>query len=636
MQPVLKKAHRPLTTSFSYYSNLIEHCFSLKSLDFAKFVHAQLIKIGFNTHTFLGNRCLYLYSRIGTVNDSLRVFDDIIEKNSISWNIFLKADIGFGELERARDVFGEMPKRDVVSWNTMISGYVSFGLFDDAIRFFSEMQKAGIRPSGFTYSTLLSFVSSACRGKEIHASMIRNGADLSNVVLGNSLIGMYGKFGAVDYAFGVFMTMEELDTISWNSLICSCGKSGYQNLALHQFCLMRSTGYSPDQFTVSTVITVCSNLQDLEKGEQVFALCIRVGFLSNTIVSSASIDLFSKCNRLEDSVRVFEEIYQWDSVLCNAMISSYTWHGFGENALQLFVLTLRENIRPTEFTLSSVLSAVSILLPVDQGSQIHSLVVKSGLELDMIVASSLVEMYAKFGLIDSAMKTFAEIGARDLISWNTMIVGLAHNGRVTEALNIFKELLIGGPPPDQITLAGVLLACNIGGLLDEGLIIFSSMEKEYGIIPAIEHYACIVDMMSQGGKLKEAMDIVELMPYEPSGLIWGSLLRACEFSRDLRLTERVAEKVMELEPRSPLPYLVLAQAYKMRGRWENLVRVRTAMKEKGVRTVIGCSWIGIKNHVFVFKEDQLVHTGGKDIYLILRLLMQEMEDEGYASQQNEE
>uniref|UniRef100_F6GZT9 Pentatricopeptide repeat-containing protein n=1 Tax=Vitis vinifera TaxID=29760 RepID=F6GZT9_VITVI len=456
MQPFLKKAHGPLATSLSYYSNLIEHCFLLKSLDYAKFVHAQLIKVGFNTHTFLGNRCLDL----------------------------------FGELERARDVFDEMPKRDVVSWNTMISGYVSFGLFDDAFRFFSEMQKAGIRPSGFTYSTLL-----------------------------------------------------------------------------------------------------------------------------------------------EDSVRVFEEIYQWDSVLCNAMISSYAWHGFGENALQLFVLTLRENLRPTEFTLSIVLSAVSILLPVDQGSQIHSLVVKSGLESDVIVASSLVEMYAKFGLIDSAMKTFAKIGARDLISWNTMIMGLAYNGRVSKALEIFKELLIGGPPPDEITLAGVLLACNVGGLVDEGLSIFSSMEKEYGVIPAIEHYACIVDMMSRGGKLKEAMDIVELMPHEPSGLIWGSLLCACEIYGDLRFTERVAERVMELEPQSSLPYLVLAQAYEMRGRWESLVRVRRAMKEKGVRKVIGCSWIGIKNHVFVFKENQLLHIGGKDIYFILRLLIQEIEDDGYASQQ---
>lgn len=633
MQPFLKKAHGPLATSLSYYSNLIEHCFLLKSLDYAKFVHAQLIKVGFNTHTFLGNRCLDLYSQLGTGNDSLRVFEDIIDKNLISWNIFLKAFVRFGELERARDVFDEMPKRDVVSWNTMISGYVSFGLFDDAFRFFSEMQKAGIRPSGFTYSTLLSFVSSACRGKQIHASMIRNGVDLSNVVVGNSLIGMYGKFGVVDYAFGVFITMEELDIISWNSLIWSCGKSGYQNLALRQFVLMRSVGYSPDQFTVSTVITVCSNLQDLEKGEQIFALCIRVGFLSNSIVSSASIDLFSKCNRLEDSVRVFEEIYQWDSVLCNAMISSYAWHGFGENALQLFVLTLRENLRPTEFTLSIVLSAVSILLPVDQGSQIHSLVVKSGLESDVIVASSLVEMYAKFGLIDSAMKTFAKIGARDLISWNTMIMGLAYNGRVSKALEIFKELLIGGPPPDEITLAGVLLACNVGGLVDEGLSIFSSMEKEYGVIPAIEHYACIVDMMSRGGKLKEAMDIVELMPHEPSGLIWGSLLCACEIYGDLRFTERVAERVMELEPQLSLPYLVLAQAYEMRGRWESLVRVMRAMKEKGVRKVIGCSWIGIKNHVFVFKENQLLHIGGKDIYLILRLLIQEIEDDGFASQQ---
>lgn len=633
MQPVLKKVHGPLTTSISYFSEALENCFFLKSLDIVKIVHAQLIKVGLNTHTFLGNRCLELYSQLGTANDSLRVFDDIIGKNLISWNIFMKSAVRFGQLGRARGVFDEMPERDVVSWNTMISGYSSFGLLDDALRFFSEMQKAGMKPSGFTYSTLLSIASSSWHGKQIHASMLRNGVDLANVVVGNSLIDMYGKFGFVNYVFGVFITLEEVDIISWNSLIWGCGKSGFLNLALEQFCLMRSFGYSPDHFTVSTVITVCSDLQDLEKGEQIFAFCIRLGFLSNTIVSSASIDLFSKCNRLEYSVCVFEEIYEWDSVLCNAMISSYVWHGFGENAWQLFVLTLRENLRPTEFTVSSVLSSLSSLLPVRQGSQIHSLVVKSGLESDAVVASSLVEMYAKFGLIDSAMETFSRISARDLISWNTMIMGLAHNGRVEDALNIFKELLIGGSAPDKITISGVLLACNVGGLVDEGLSILSLMEKEYGVVPEIEHYACIVDMMSRGGRLKEAMDIVELMPIEPGGVIWESLLCACEVCGDLRLIERIAERIMELKPQSSLPYLVLAQAYEIRGRWEGIVRIRKAMKEKGVRKVTECSWIGIKNHVYVFKENQLLPIGGKDLNMILRLLIQEIKDEGCASQQ---
>ncbi|KAK3011092.1 hypothetical protein RJ639_011546 [Escallonia herrerae] len=105
---------------------------------------------------------------------------------------------------------------------------------------------------------------------------------------------------------------------------------------------------------MSAAITACTNLRDLDKGKLVVCLCIKLGFLANSIVSSSVIDLFSKCNRVEDSVRIFEERDVWDSAVCNSMMSSYAWHALEENALQTFVLALRENLRPTEFTLSCV------------------------------------------------------------------------------------------------------------------------------------------------------------------------------------------------------------------------------------------------------------------------------------------
>lgn len=89
---------------------------------------------------------------------------------------------------------------------------------------------------------------------------------------------------------------------------------------------------------------------------------------------------------MEDSVRLFEEQGRWDSAPCNSMISSYVYCGLREDGLRLFVLTLREDIRPTEFTLSSVLHSISFL-QLEQGTQVHSLAVKSGLELNAIVTS---------------------------------------------------------------------------------------------------------------------------------------------------------------------------------------------------------------------------------------------------------
>lgn len=616
-------------TSLSCFSILLDYCLSEKSLKFNRIIHAQLIQLGFNTYTYLGNRCLDLYSELGVVNDALKVFDDISYKNSTSWNICLKGLLKSGHLEKASLLFDEMPVRDVVSWNTVISGYASHGFGNHAFELFLGMQDAGMTPSVFTFSIVMSLVSSARQGKQIHGRMISSGMDFSNVVLGNSLINMYGKFGLVDYSFAVILTMKQWDIISWNSLIWACHRAGHQELALEQFYHMRSIELLPDQFTCSTLISVCSDMQDLEKGKQILAFCFKVGFVYNSIVSSAAIDLFSKCNRLEDSVRLFREQNQWDSALCNSMISSYARHGFGEDALGLFVLTLRKNLRPTEYMFSCLLSCFAGLLPVELGNQIHSMVLKLSFESDTVVANSLVEMYAKFGFIYDALKIFNEI-RRDLISWNTMMTGLTYNGKASVTMDLFKELIREGTSPDRITLAAVLLACNYGNLVDEGIKILSSMEKEFGVEPGEEHYAYVVDLLSRAGRLREAIDIIETMPHRTTSLIWRSILSARAIHENLRVTERVATKIMETEPQSTLPYLVLAQAYQTRGRWESIVRVRKAVEQKGAKELIGCSWIGIRNYVYSFEANQLQHYGGKDLYLVLKLLDWEMETEGYV------
>ncbi|OMO62258.1 hypothetical protein CCACVL1_22934 [Corchorus capsularis] len=627
MRPFLKPIYGSQKSSISLYNNLINHCLSLKSVKFAQTIHAQLIKFGLNARTFLGNRFIDLYYKVGSFNDASKVFDEINDKNTISWNIFLNGLLKSGHFQKACLVFDEMPDKDVVSWNSMISGCGLLGFWNYGLEVFKEMENFGVRPSKFTFSILTSFASCASQGKEIHGHMMRRGIDFSNLVMGNSLINMYGKLGLVNYAFGVFLSMEEVDVISWNSLISGCCKSGYEDLALNQFDQMRLAGYLPDEFTALNVISVCTNLGNLSKGKQIFALCVKAGFILNPIVSSGIINFFSKCDRLEDSVQLFQEVEHWDSALCNCMISSYARHGLQDDALQLFVLSLREDCRPTEFTLSSILSCITFL-SVELGYQVHSLVIKSGFESESIVASSLVDMYgSKIGLIDPAMQIFSEMHMKDLISWNVLIMGLAHNGRVVEALELFKKLVREGLAPDRITLSGVLLACRYGFFVDTAMGIFSSMEEEFGITPSDEHYACIVDLLCQAGKLKEAFDILEAMPFEPSSLVLEPILLASATFSNLTLAEKIAEKIIELEPQSSLPYRVLNRAYEMKGRWEGMIRVRKDMKQI-LKKIVGCSWIKIKNHEFMFEADQLQLEGGKDVYLVLRLLTWDLDEKG--------
>ncbi|KAL6209224.1 hypothetical protein ACLB2K_020167 [Fragaria x ananassa] len=166
MQSLLKQVSGLHKTSLSYYSHLLDHCLSLKSSLHVNVLHARLVKVGLNTHTFLGNRLLDAYFRFGTIFDALRVSNEINCKNIVSDNICLKGLCRFGEFERARKVFDEMPDRDVVSWNSMISGYVSCGLVGNAMWMFSEMQSSGVRPSEYTFSIVMSVVSSGFLGRK--------------------------------------------------------------------------------------------------------------------------------------------------------------------------------------------------------------------------------------------------------------------------------------------------------------------------------------------------------------------------------------------------------------------------------------------------------------------------------------
>jgi pentatricopeptide repeat protein len=525
-----------------------------------------------------------------------------------------------GYLNNALDLFDEMPERDVVSWNTMISGLVSCGFHEYGIRVFFDMQRWEIRPTEFTFSILASLVTCVRHGEQIHGNAICSGVSRYNLVVWNSVMDMYRRLGVFDYALSVFLTMEDRDVVSWNCLILSCSDSGNKEVALDQFWLMREMEIQPDEYTVSMVVSICSDLRELSKGKQALALCIKMGFLSNSIVLGAGIDMFSKCNRLDDSVKLFRELEKWDSVLCNSMIGSYSWHCCGEDALRLFILAMTQSVRPDKFTFSSVLSSMNAVM-LDHGADVHSLVIKLGFDLDTAVATSLMEMYFKTGSVDLAMGVFAKTDGKDLIFWNTVIMGLARNSRAVESLAIFNQLLMNQSlKPDRVTLMGILVACCYAGFVNEGIQIFSSMEKAHGVNPGNEHYACIIELLCRVGMINEAKDIADKIPFEPSSHIWEPILCASLDLGDTRLAETVAKTMLESEPKSSFPYLVLIKIYEMTWRWENSVKLRYAMNEHKLKSAQGSSKISIESSVFSFEADQLQIHGGHDTCALLDLL----------------
>ncbi|KAE8818057.1 pentatricopeptide repeat-containing protein [Hordeum vulgare] len=603
------------------------------SLSAAAALHARLLRSSrLFSHPFLANCLAAAYSRLGATPAAIALLTHAPSDaaNRFSHNILLAALLKSRDLPAARRLFDEMPMRDTVAYNSMISGYAQSGHAGEALSLARRMRGLGVRPSAFTFSIVSSAVCSAPHGMQVHAAAVRHGSAQHNAVVGNTLVDMYRRVGLLEYAVRVFWNMNELDIVSLNSVMSVYKDDGQSNAVFECFRLTRSHGLSVDECSVSTVLTACTDIEDFAKGDQLLALCVKTGLLSNSIICSAVIGLLSMSDRLPDVVRLFEGLTKWDSETCNAMISCYARSGLMEQALGLFVIALRNAVLPTEFTFASVLRWSSCFGLMEQGTQIHTLVYKCGFEDDMIVATALVDMYCKLGSLKHARKLFDSVCVKDLVLWNTMIIGLSRNGGGREALGVFWWMLDCGVKPDRITLFGALSACSLGGLVNEAMDIIFLFKAKYHVVPGLEHYACVADMLSRAGLFREAEDLVQNKLQKCNTAALLNILEACMIQGDFAMAESIAENMLKLKPRSSLPYTVLARTYGARCKWESMARMWRSMEALGAKKVGECSWLCIKNEIHVFTSEQILHQGSEVTYAVLDLLFWDMMDHIYA------
>ncbi|KAK4788428.1 hypothetical protein SAY86_019747 [Trapa natans] len=167
------------------------------------------------------------------------------------------------------------------------------------------------------------------------------------------------------------------------------------------------------------------------------------------------------------------------------------------------------------------------------------------------------------------------------MTWTALINGLAVHGLGEEAIRAFDEMRSSGFSPDSVTLKAVLVACSHSGLVEEGWRIFKSIE-EYGMEPTIEHYGCLVDMMGRAGMIQQAFDFVENIPVRPNSVIWRTLLGACVSHNNLKLAEKVRERIREIDPNHDGDYVLLSNVYGGLSRWTEKAKVRSSMQKQRI------------------------------------------------------
>jgi pentatricopeptide repeat protein len=587
------------------FTSVLSVCGDMLALGHGQQVHAIVIKSGFESNVFVGSALVGMYVKCDSMED-------------------------------ARQKFEEMPERNVVSWTATINGYDGQGQHSEALLLFKQLHRAGLKSNQFTFAGVLracAALKSVGQGRLIHACVIRSGFE-SNVFVGNALLDMYAKCGSMADAEFFFDEMTERNTVSWTVMIQGYAINQRGKEAFNILERMHLSGLRLDQFTFSVLLSICADLSALEQGKQVHACIVRSGFESNVILWNTVLDMYAKCGRLQDARVIFNRIPYWDLVSWNAMIAGYDKHGYGKEGLQLFEQLQEVGMKPNQVTFASVLSICASLALLEQGKQIHACVMKKGLYTDVVLGNALIDMYAKCGHVGDARHMFNQMPNQDAVSWTAMIAGYGKHGDCKKALKLYEEMLQTGMKPDHVTLIGVLSACSHGGLVDAGRRYFSSMSRDHGIIPSAEHYACMVDLLGRAGHLVEAKEFISHMPFEPTASVWGALLSACRVHFDMELGKQAAEHLLELQPQNAGTYILLSNIYAAAGMWDDTAKVRSLMENRGIKKVAGCSWIQIGNKVHAFVAGDRLHPQSEAIYAVLEKLARQMKEAGYVPDTN--
>lgn len=326
----------------------------------------------------------------------------------------------------------------------------------------------------------------------------------------------------------------------------------------------------------------------------------------------------------------FFEMTQKDLITWNTLIAGYERIDSSE-CLCIFSRMQAEGFSPNSFTFTSVIAACANLAVLACGQQVHGGSVRRGLNQNLELANALIDMYAKCGCIADSHKIFIEMSHKSLVSWTSMMIGYGAHGYGQEAVQLFDEMVRSDIRPDQVVFMAVLSACSHAGIVDEGLRYFKSMVGDYNVTPDQGIYGCIVDLLGRAGRLEEAYDLIENMPFKPDESVWGALLGACKAHKLLHLGKLVARRLLDLRPNTVETYVLLSNIYAAEGKWGEFAKMRKLMRGMGNKKEAGRSWIEVRNQVYSFVVGDKTGSHTKWVYEVLELLIQHMKEARYVA-----
>ncbi|MQL83194.1 hypothetical protein Taro_015685 [Colocasia esculenta] len=506
-------------------------------------------------------------------------------------------DPAAGDLDYGRSVFLRVECPSVYIWNSIIRGFSCSERPEDALRLYRDMQRRGYRPDHFTFPFVFrscAAVSNRPLGRCVHSRVVRTGYE-SDLYVSSSLIHAYVGCGDVESAEALFEKASQRNVVAWTTMI-----AGYVNVdrpgdAVRLFKEMFVAGVQANEVTMVNVLAACAQSRDLDTGRWVHRQLHRIGscdlIQSNVILGTAIIDMYARCGSLVTARELFDRMTQRNKTSWNAMISAYNQYERPDKVAELYSDMRKSGLQPDKVTLLGLLGACAQRGDWRRGQGVHAHIEKANGGHDIALQTTLLDMYSKTGDTQSALRLFSRLERRDVVAWTSMVIGLAMHGHGQEALNVFQAMQEDGVAPDGVAFIGVLSACRHSGLVEEGRRYFDEMRSVRSIIPTLQHYCCMVDLLSRAGRLSEAESFVGSMPVRPSMAVWGAMLSGCRIYGDMEVAERLENKIVELNPASSGVYILLSNVYAGGGRWGGVGWARASIWNNKVEKTVGYSRI---------------------------------------------
>ncbi|KAK4755640.1 hypothetical protein SAY87_009397 [Trapa incisa] len=508
--------------------------------------------------------------------------------------------------------------------------------------------------SNATIKSLLQKCKSLKQLKELHAHILKFSLEENPLIMGpllsSAVISKY--ISCFSYTQSIFHNLCRRNTFMYNTMLRAYMQSSSPLNSVLCYLDMLGSGIAGNNYTFPPLIKACTLMgsESMLLGRLVHAHVAKFGFSDDPFIISSLIEfycifdldtarrLFNRSNNrdvvmwtalidgygkawdLESARELFEKMPERNVISWSAMIAAYSRVGNFKEVLLLFSRMQEEYITPNESVLVSVLTACAHLGAITQGFWVHSYAKRLKFDSNHILATALIDMYAKCGFVDLSLSVFDNMPFKDAGAWNALISGFALSGYARKSLELFNEMVSSGTQPTETTFVLLLTACTHAGLISEGLKLFEEMGSLYSIEPRMEHLACVVDLVARSGLVSEAEEFVEKNMGGVEGgdaNVWGALLGACRVHGNVELGNRIWRRLADMGINDYGSHILSYNMYREAGWEDEAKRVRKLISDGGMSKKPGCSVIELNGIVEEFLAGDFRHTKAEEIYRLL-------------------